>query len=196
MRLTARIAALARLSLRNPRAAARALFAEDIPLAARSAGLTLIAVLSAILLFPSFALLPPEDFLSSFLAQSPVQTAVVQWLALLLSVVLIHQVGRAFGGQGNLADAMLVVVWLQLLMLGVQVAQLLALIVAPPISGLIGLVGFIGFTWLMVNFIAELHGFRSLGLVFGGIILTFIAAAFVLAILLGLILGPEVLQNV
>jgi hypothetical protein len=90
----------------------------------------------------------------------------------------------------------LVVVWLQLLMLGVQVAQLLALIVAPPISGLIGLVGFIGFTWLMVNFIAELHGFRSLGLVFGGIILTFIAAAFVLAILLGLILGPEVLQNV
>lgn len=91
---------------------------------------------------------------------------------------------------------MLVVVWLQLLMLGVQVAQLLALVVLPPLAGLIGLIGFVGFVWLMVNFIAELHGFRSLGLVFGGIIVTFIAAAFVLAILLALTIGPEVLQNV
>jgi hypothetical protein len=196
MSLPARIAALARLSLQNPRAAARALFAEDIPFAARSAGLTLIAVLSAILLFPSFALLPPEDFLSRFLAQSPVQTALIQWLALLISVFLIWRVGRAFGGQGSLADAMLVVVWLQLLMLGVQVVQLLALILVPPLAGLIGLVGFVGFTWLLVNFIAELHGFRSLGLVFAGIILTFLAAAFVVAILLGLLLGPEALQNV
>lgn len=196
MSLPARIIALARLSLKNPRAAARALFAEDVPLAARSAGLTLIAVLSAILLYPSFALMPPEDFVSSFLAQSPVQTAVIQWLALLISVFLIYRVGRAFGGQGSLADAMLVVVWLQLLMLGVQVAQLLALIMVPPLAGLIGLAGFIGFTWLMVNFIAELHGFRSLGMVFGGIILTFLAAAFVLAIVLGLLIGPEMLQNV
>jgi hypothetical protein len=194
--LPARMAVLARLSLKNPRAAARALLAEDVPLAARSAGLTLIAVLSAILLFPSFALLPPEDFVSSFLAQSPVRAAVVQWLALLISVFLIYRVGRAFGGRGGLADAMLVVVWLQLLMLGVQVAQLLALILIPPLAGLIGLVGFIGFTWLTVNFIAELHGFRSLGLVFAGMIVAFIAAAFVLAILLGLLLGPEMLQNV
>jgi hypothetical protein len=194
--LPARIFALAQLSLKSPRAAARALFAEEVPLAARSAGLTLIAVLSAILLYPSFAILPPEDIVSSFLAQSPVQTAVVQWLALLLSVILIYRVGKAFGGQGSLADALLVVVWLQLLMLGVQLAQLLALILLPPLAGLIGLAGFIGFLWLIVNFIAELHGFRSLGLVFAGMIATFIAAAFVLALLLGLFLGPEVLQNV
>ncbi|HOZ31236.1 MAG TPA: YIP1 family protein [Tabrizicola sp.] len=194
--LLPRMAALARLSVQNPRAAARVLLAEGVPLAARSAGLTLIAVVSAILLYPSFVLMPPEDIVSAFFAQSPLQTAVVQWLALLLSVVLIASVGRAFGGRGSLADAMLVVVWLQLLMLGVQVAQLLALVVLPPLAGLIGLIGFVGFVWLMVNFIAELHGFRSLGLVFGGIIVTFIAAAFVLAILLALTIGPEVLQNV
>jgi len=187
------MAALARLSVQNPRAAARVLLAEGVPLAARSAGLTLIAVVSAILLYPSFVLMPPEDIVSAFFAQSPLQTAVVQWLALLLSVVLIASVGRAFGGRGSLADAMLVVVCLQL---GVQVAQLLALVVLPPLAGLIGLIGFVGFVWLMVNFIAELHGFRSLGLVFGGIIVTFIAAAFVLAILLALTIGPEVLQNV
>jgi hypothetical protein len=191
--LLPRMAALARLSVQNPRAAARVLLAEGVPLAARSAGLTLIAVVSAILLYPSFVLMPPEDIVSAFFAQSPLQTAVVQWLALLLSVVLIASVGRAFGGRGSLADAMLVVVWLQL---GVQVAQLLALVVLPPLAGLIGLIGFVGFVWLMVNFIAELHGFRSLGLVFGGIIVTFIAAAFVLAILLALTIGPEVLQNV
>jgi hypothetical protein len=52
------------------------------------------------------------------------------------------------------------------------------------------------FLWLMVNFIAELHGFRSLGAVFAGMILTFFAAALLLALLLGLILGPEALQGV
>jgi Yip1 domain len=195
--LPARILALAQVSVRDPRQAVRLLLAEDVPIPARTAGLLLMAVLSAILLQPGFALLPPpEDVIGQFLVQSPLQTAVLQWFILILSALLIYRVGRAFNGVGTLADALLLVVWLQLLMLGVQVAQLLALILVPPLSGLLGLAGFILFLWLLVNFIAELHGFRSLGAVFAGVVVTFFLAAFVVAILLGLFLGPEVLRNV
>ena len=195
--LPARILALVQLTLREPRQAVRALLAEDVPMAARTAGLLLMAVLSAILLQPGFALLPrPEDAVGQFLMQSPLQTAMVQWLILLLSALLLHRIGRAFGGVGSLADAFLVVIWLQLIMLFVQLAQLLALILAPPLAGLLGLAGFVLFLWLLVNFIAELHGFRSLGAILAAVVVTFFLAAFVVAILLGLFLGPEALTNV
>jgi hypothetical protein len=194
--LPARIAALAQLSLQDPRAAARVLFAEDVPMAARTGGLLLMAVLSTLLLQPGFALLPPEDAVGGFLAQSPLQLAVLQWVALMLSGFLIFRVGRAFGGQGSLADAILIVVWVQLILLGVQIVQILALILVPPLAGLIGLAGFVLSLWLMTHFIAELHGFRSLGRVFTGMVLTFFAAAFVIAAVVAMFLGPEALRNV
>lgn len=195
--LPARIRDLALLSLRDPRAATRALLAQNVPLAARSAGLLLMAVLSTLMLQAGFVVAPPAgDPVAGFLSQSPLQTAVVQWLVLILSSGLIYRVGRAFGGQGSLADALLIVVWLQLLMLGVQVLQLVAFIVMPPLGGLIGLVGFGLFLWLSTNFIAELHGFRSLAKVFAGMFLTAFAMAMLAAMLLGLILGPEALSNV
>lgn len=195
--LPARIRDLARLSLRDPRAATRALLAEGVPLSARSAGLLLMAVLSTLILQASFVLAPPGDEpMAGFLASSPVRTAVVQWLILILTAVLTWRVGRAFGGSGNLPDSLLVVVWLQLLMLGVQILQLVAFVLIPPFAGLIGLVGFGLFLWLSVNFIAELHGFRSLGAVFAGMVVTTFAAALLAALLMGLILGPEALSNV
>ena len=113
-----------------------------------------------------------------------------------LDAEIAHRIGRAFGGVGSLADAFLVVIWLQLIMLFVQLAQLLALILAPPLAGLLGLAGFVLFLWLLVNFIAELHGFRSLGAILAAVVVTFFLAAFVVAILLGLFLGPEALTNV
>jgi hypothetical protein len=195
--LPARIATLAALSLREPRAAARALLSEDVPQAARTGGLLLMAVLSALLLQPSFLLMPPtDDPVAIFLAQSPLQTAAVQWLVLMLSAVLIYRVGRAFEGAGSLPDALLVVVWLQLVMLGVQVLQLVALVLVPPLAALVGVGGFFLFVWLMVSFIAELHGFRSLGRVFLGVAVTFIAIVFIAAAVFALLLGPEVLENV
>lgn len=195
--LPARILALGQLSLQDPRQAVRVLLAEGVPLPARTAGLLLMAVLSAILLQPSFLLLPPaEDAIGQFLAQSPLRTAVVQWVVLLVSTLLIYRVGRAFGGTGSLPDALLIVVWLQMIMLGVQLLQLVALVVLPPFSGLVGLAGFVLFLYLLVSFVAELHGFASRGLVFVAVIATFFAAVFVAALLLGAFLGPMVPTNV
>lgn len=197
MTLISRIQALAVLTLQDPRRAAHVLLAEDVPMRARSAGLLLVAVVSALIASLQVGPAPQEmDPFSAFMLASPFRTAVMQWLFLSLTVVLVHRVGLAFGGRGSFPDALLVVVWLQLLMLALQVVQLVAGLVSPPLAGFIGLVGFGVFLWLMTTFIAELHGFGSRGLVFLGMALTGLAAGFVLGILMILVLGPEAFVNV
>lgn len=195
MTLSDRMIALAKLTLYQPRQAARVLLAENVPMRARTAGLLLVAVISAVLASLQIGLDPQGlDPLSAFMLASPFRAAVVQWGFLALSVVLIHRVGRAFGGTGSFADALLVVVWLQCLTLVLQVLQLVATVLAPPLAGLIGLGGFVLFLWLMTSFIAELHGFRARGPVFVGMVVTTIAAGLVIGTAMILIVGPEALM--
>lgn len=197
MTLSHRIGALAQLTLQDPRQAARVLLAEPVPMRARSAGLLLVAVVSAVLANLQAGLNPqPMDPVSAFMLASPFRTAVVQWFFLALSVVLIDRIGRAFGGHGNFADALLIVVWLQLLTLALQLLQLVATLVAPPLAGIIGLGGLALFLWLMTAFVAELHGFRSRGRVFLGLVLTALGTGLILGIAAVLILGPEAFADV
>jgi hypothetical protein len=191
-----RILGLARLSVEDPRAGARALLGLGVPLPARTAGLLLMAVASALLMHLGFLLLPAtDDPVSQFMMQSPLRTAVIQWLILVASVFLIDRIGRAWGGRGSLPDALLVVVWLQVIMLGVQVIQLLALVVVPPLAGLVNIAGLVLFFWLISGFIAELHGFQSRAKVLAGIFVTTFAVALILMMILSMIYGPEALQG-
>lgn len=195
MTLTDRMTRLAQLTLQDPKAATRVLLAEQVPLPARTAGLLLVAVLSALISSLQIQISPqPMDPISAMLLASPFRTAVVQWAFLALSVLLIHRVGRAFGGTGSFADALLIVVWLQCLTLVLQLIQLVTNVISPALAGLIGLVGFGVFLWLMTSFIAELHGFRSRGLVFVGMLISAFAAGFVIVFLLVLLVGPEALM--
>ncbi|MCU0902899.1 MAG: YIP1 family protein [Tabrizicola sp.] len=197
MTLSDRLIALAKLTLQDPPAATRALIAEGVPLQARTAGLLLVAVLSAVLASLQANLNPqPMDPITAAMLASPFRAAVVQWAFLVLSVVLIHRVGRAFGGGGGFADALLIVVWLQCLALVLQVLQLVATVISPPLAGIIGLAGFVAFLWLMTNFITELHGFRSRGMVFVGMALTALATGVVLGLVVILVVGPEAFGNV
>ncbi|WP_295075745.1 YIP1 family protein [Tabrizicola sp.] len=194
MTLGARLAGLAQLTLQDPKQAARVLLAEGVPLRARSAGLLLVAILSAITASIQITGREALDPLSAFMLASPIRATIFQWLFLSVSVVLIHRVGRAFGGTGSFADALLIVVWLQVIMLGFQVLQLAVMPLAPAFSGLIGLVSFMIYLWLLTVFIAELHGFVARGLVFLAMVITGVAAGFLLVVLLILLLGPEALM--
>ena len=191
------IATLARQSLEDPRASVRSLLALGVPLPARTIGLLLMAVASALVMHLGFLLLPPsEDPMAGFMMQSPLRTAIIQWLILAASVFLVYRIGRAWGGKGSLPDSLLVVVWLQVMMLGVQVAQLLVFVLLPPLAGIVNLVGLVLFFWLMTSFIAELHGFASRGAVLAGILVASFGVAMVLVLILTLILGPGAFGNV
>lgn len=195
MTLTDRMIALTKLTLQDPRQATRVLLAEGVPVPARTAGLMLVAVVSALLASLQIRLSPQDlDPLSALMLASPFRAAIVQWVFLALSVVLIHRVGRAFGGIGSFPDALLIVVWLQCLTLVLQLLQLVSSVIAPPLAGIIGLGGFVLFLWLMTHFIAELHGFHSRGLVFVGMVLTALAAGLVIGTVLILVVGPEALM--
>jgi hypothetical protein len=194
MTLGARLASLAQLTLQDPAQAARVLLAEGVPLRARSAGLLLVAILSALLVSLQVGRGEPQDPFTAVMLASPLRAAVFQWLFLAVSVFLIHRVGLAFGGHGSFADALLIVVWLQVIMLGFQLLQLVVSPIAPGVAGVIGLVSLVVYLWLMTVFIAELHGFVARGMVFLGMLLTALAAGFLLAVLMMLLLGPEALM--
>jgi len=192
-----RIMGLARQTLEDPRAGARAVLALGVPLPARTAGLLLVAIASAMLVHLGFLLVPPsDDPVAGFMAASPIRTAVMQWVIFAGTVLMVHGVGRACGGRGTLPDALLIVVWLQVMLLGMQLLQFVALLISPFIGALVGLGAFAMFFWLLSSFVAELHGFQSRWAVFGGILAAALGLAMVFAVLLVLVLGPQVLTDV
>jgi hypothetical protein len=182
------LAALLRETLRDPRGTARQLMAQNLPPQAAWIGAAAIAALSAIIAHLTFAAMAMRQGGTAPLPP-PVMTAVFQYLVLVGTVLGVHHIGRRFGGQGSFQDALLLVVWLQFILLCVQAAQLVAVILLPPLADLLSIVGLVLFFWLLAAFVAELHGFASMGRVLAGILGMLLAAAMVLAMLLSLILG-------
>jgi hypothetical protein len=65
-----------------------------------------------------------------------------------------------------------------------QVLQVLLLFILPSLSDALALAAFVISFWLLTVFVAELHGFTRLGMVFLGIVATLVGLAVGLAILL------------
>ena len=177
---------LLRQSLRDPRAAARHVMAIDMPASARWEALALVVILSAFVGQISILMMTGELTAPGLLG-TPLQSVAIQGAVLLVMVQAIYHVGRALGGTGGFGQTLTLVSWLQCVMIGVQVAQVVALTIIPPLAGLIGIAGMVLFLWLLTNFIAELHGFPSLGRVFAMILATAFALAFVAAVVMGIL---------
>ncbi|MGC9370947.1 MAG: Yip1 family protein [Paracoccaceae bacterium] len=178
---------LARDTVRDPKAGARRVLSLPLPPRAAWDGLALVLVLSLILGYLTTMLLgAPADPLLPGLAPSPLLAAVIQGGSLLVMIGAIHGVGRMMGGTGTLEGAVRLTAWLQFIMLLLQVAQAVFLLVLPGVAGLIGLLSIVLMLWLLTNFIAVLHGFRSLVAVFMMILATTFALSFVLIFLLAL----------
>lgn len=184
------LAGLVRLTLTDPRLAARAVMAQPLPVQARWWALILTAVLSAFLMQAVTALLPPLPGPDGE-AVTPIGPAIWAGMVasgMVMTVLLVHHVGRWRGGSGQLGDAVLLVAWLQFIQLLTVLLQIVVMLVLPFAAPLVEIGGVLLFLWLLVHFVAELHGFRSIGLVFLGVVVTFVAAVFTLSALL-LMLG-------
>ena len=176
---------LVRLSFLDPRRAGERLIALNPPLEGRWLGMAAAIVVGTVLAY----LLP---LLGGRLAEAPppITAVAVQAAANLLAVVLMAQVGRLFGGRGGMADALLLVAWLQALMALVQLAQIVALLVLPPLAGLVLVLAIGLFFWLMVGFVQALHGFANPFLVLFGSLGALLVAAFLTSMVL-VVLGLE-----
>lgn len=175
----------ARFTVQDPRAGARAIMAMGLPMGARWLALAFAAIGSTLLTVVAVRLSPmgSEPAVAEVLSR-PIPLAVMQAVVLVVAINLIHWIGRSGGGRGSFADALVLMVWLQVILMLLQVAQLLLELVFPPAAEVLGLVGLALFLWLLTNFVAELHGFKSLGRVFAGIIGTVFGLSFALALVL------------
>lgn len=177
-------------TLRDPQRAAGRLIGLNPAFEVRVMAFVLIVVLSALLAWITQILMPVPAGqgggpLGLFHAL-PLHLAALQFGAMATIALALAFVGQRFGGKGSFADALLLTVWLEAVMLMVQVLQIILSGLFPLFGLLVGFASFALFFWLLTNFAARLHGFTSLPKVFFGVLVTMFAVSIVLAMLLPL----------
>ncbi|MGV6811042.1 MAG: Yip1 family protein [Brevirhabdus sp.] len=188
MTLTAdRIAALLRATVSTPQDVAREMAEWRAPRSVLWQALIAMAVLDAVILQLVHLIRPfPAQPYGPFLL-NPLVLGILQASFAVLNVFGTYWVGRMFGGTGRFDTTIVFLAWLQFVAVFIQLVQLVVLIIIPGLYGLTGIIGFALSLWLFVSFVAVLHGFRSLGLVFAGTVLSILGFAFGLAFVLGVI---------
>ena len=172
------------LTLRDPAGAAAALRGLNLPMSTRWMALALAVSLSAILAWLGTRLFPVEiDNGFTRMTGQPLVVAAVQFGVVLFSAALMAGVGRAFGGRGDFADALLLLTWIEFVLLAVQVAQVALVLVFPATAAVLSLVAMILFVGLFVLFTKALHGFHSTLKVSFGVLATLLATGILASIL-------------
>lgn len=178
------LADLVVLTLREPAAALQVLRGLDLPVSARWMALVLAVSLSTLLASLSLMLFPVEvDNPVSRMLSEPLPLAGVQFAAMVVSALMMAQVGRLFGGQGDFADALLVIAWVELVLVGLQAAQVVMMLLFPATAALLSVLAFGLFIYLAISMTKALHGFSSTGKV----VLGFFGSLFVLGFVLSLL---------
>ncbi|TBN43857.1 YIP1 family protein [Paracoccus subflavus] len=173
------------LSFRDPAQAARTLIGQNWPIQARWMALLASVSVSAILTWIAASLFstPPATGTDGvMLVQQPIALAVTQMGAIVLAAGLMSGAGRLFGGTGTFMDALLLTVWIEILLLLVQILQLGVALILPGMAGLLGIAAIVLFLWLTVQFTKALHGFQNGLKVALGLIATVFVAGFVLSL--------------
>lgn len=170
-------------TLRDPRGAAAQILAMGLPMQARWLALGAVIALSAVL--GSLA-----EIMFAFVTKielgegSPLPMAVAQGALLIYGAFAMTVVGRWCGGQGRFADALLLLVWMEFVLILGQVVQVL-MMVFFPLSAVVASALLLGLMfWLLVQFTAALHGFERLSTVSAGVIVTFFASALLAGVIL------------
>jgi hypothetical protein len=184
---------LMRETFADPQGAARRIIGLDLPSQALWEALILVVVLSVIAAQVSLLVAGPglapqgpggEPMMLAF--TSPLGLGIAQAVVLAGIAAAVHVIGRGLGGMGRFDDALALVVWLQFLLVCLQVVQALLGLVAPVLSGLVGIVGIFVFFWLLTQFVMVLHGFGSAPMVFVMILVSMLALTFAISLLLTL----------
>ncbi len=173
-------------SIPEPRKIARELFNLRLNRGALWQALILLLVIGAMMGVGSSVLFPPAPELSGTVFAMPLMVSLAEASIAIITVFLIFWLGRAAGGTGAFEDAIVTVIWLNFVLLIVQMTVLVLSLFAPSLAALVWLAGgFAGF-WILSHFIAEMHGFTSAMRVFLAILLTSFVAVAVLSIVLAM----------
>lgn len=176
-------------ALRDPQANARRILGWPLPGQVVWQAVLLVSVLAVMGLYGTLMLAGGAAVMGGGAAgaspfPSPFAMVALQLLAMALLAGVMAGVGRLFGGTGDFAGALRLMAWLQALMVLLQIVQLVAVLVLPPMAGLISLASLAALGWVATGFVTALHGFKSQGLVFLGILGSLLGLGFVMSLLL------------
>ena len=182
------VAALMRLTLTRPAEAAQAVLGLGVAREHHWTLFLLAITLSGAVWQLTVLVLQPEAPEGASVPSGLTATAVAGASILTLTAA-IRWIGRLAGGDGAFEDVMLLVIWFQFVLVALQLVELGAMLVAPALGSVV-FFAVAGVTlWVLTHFIAVVHGFRSLGRVFLGMVLAIFALAFVLSLLLTPFMG-------
>lgn len=157
-----------------------------------------VVVLSTILSIILFMVEPadvPPAFLT--LSSNPIALFMVQFATFLGLAAMVTYVGRMFKGHATFKEALTALVWLQFILFGVSIIQLIFGLILSPLYLIVFIASMMIAIHLTVNFIMEIHGFTNVLAVMAGIVGTFFGAMIILTIILTLLgFTPEVVENV
>lgn len=160
---------------------------------ARWLGLAIVAVLPVIQIIITTMGTPDAElgFLTPMLRQ-PVAGVILQIATLVIMSAAVAGIGQRFGGTARFADAMIVVIWVQFIMVCAQFGLMLLLPVSPALAFILSLVATAMFIRLLTHGTAYVNGFRSLPMVFAGIIATFILFVVVVGLVMAILgIAPD-----
>ncbi|MCP5072603.1 MAG: YIP1 family protein [Rhodobacteraceae bacterium] len=187
-------------STREPRIVLRRVLGFSLSISELLQIAFLISVVTVLIQVGLESSIPDDEFVSVVtLFGGPVGFFGIQFGSIMIMAGVMTVAGRVFGGSGQFIDCMKTTVWLNFILLVLQVAQLVAAFIVPLLALMVVLFSLVFSLVLIIAFVMEVHGFRNVGLVIlataGTVFATFLIASFLL-VLLGF--GPqlEALTNV
>ena len=173
--------ALLRTTMTNPRQAGHEVIAMRFPLQGLWIALMLMAVLLSLMVSAIFhaAPLPPDEvgnlIRMSPAYHSPLIFALINWGQAVISVFVLYWIGRSLGGQGQLADMLAVMIWLQVVSLLLAVALFAIGLVLPLAAGLMMLMAFGWGVWATIALVDAANRFDNMAKAAGVCLLAVLA---------------------
>lgn len=187
----AQFKALLMETLFRPRDAARVLIGFDLPQQSLWMALALMSVLNSIVYSVTLRLSPPTDPTTVAMMppafHSPLLFTLFLFGALSITVFALFWVGRMLGGTARLGDILVLICWLQVLRLILQVAVAVLVLALPAVAVLLIFLSAVWGIYILVGFVDFAHHFESMLKSAGVIVLSIVAMAVGLSILLSFI---------
>ena len=102
------------------------------------------------------------NLIAAIVSKNPFIFVILQCAILLMISLIITFGGQFFSGEGTFNNALAGVLWINFILVGVNIFQILLIISIPILADFVALLASLWSIWALVVFSKELHGFNSL----------------------------------
>ena len=102
------------------------------------------------------------NLIATIVSKNPFIFVILQCAILLMISLIITFGGQFFSGEGTFNNALAGVLWINFILVGVNLFQILLIISIPILADFVALLASLWSIWALVVFSKELHGFNSL----------------------------------